>query len=160
MQGQAAQQQAQGTKMKIKEIKSLVEKIRDSSLKSYLKAEGFLATNPKLSLCLLGLFLVYQGTENSAFAQATAGGGNITSGFGSGGSNKYGIVCNNALAMAEGQFGAMVTAIAGVGAILAAAMGSFRGAWSCAIVSGGAFVLRAYVSLFFSECTGGGGAGN
>jgi hypothetical protein len=49
----------------------------------------------------------------------------------------------------EGAFGALVMVVAGIGAIIAAAMGAYRAAVSMIVVSVGAFVLRSLVSLFF-----------
>lgn len=68
---------------------------------------------------------------------------------------KYGTICNNVLDMADGTFGAMLTAIAGIGAIIASAMGGFKAAWACVVVAVGGFILRGYMTLFFPQCSGG-----
>ena len=68
---------------------------------------------------------------------------------------KYGTICNSVLDMADGPFGAMLTAIAGIGAIVASAMGGFKAAWACVVVSVGGFILRGYVLLFFPQCSSG-----
>ncbi len=51
----------------------------------------------------------------------------------------------------EGAFGALVMVVAGLGAIIAAAMGAYRAALGMLVVAVGAFILRALVSLFFGE---------
>ena len=57
----------------------------------------------------------------------------------------------NLFAMIEGAFGALIMVVAGLGAIVAAAMGAYRLAVSMLVVAVGAFILRALVSLFFGE---------
>ena len=60
--------------------------------------------------------------------------------------------CSRLLAYMETGFGALVAAAAGVGAIVAAAVGGFKAAWSLLVVSIGAFILRAYITLFNAGC--------
>jgi hypothetical protein len=55
----------------------------------------------------------------------------------------------NLLKMLEGAFGALIMVIAGLMAIVAAAMGGYRTALGMLIVAVGAFILRSLVSLFF-----------
>lgn len=55
----------------------------------------------------------------------------------------------NLFKLIEGAFGALVMVIAGIMAIIAAAMGAYRAAVSLVVVAIGAFILRALVSLFF-----------
>lgn len=57
------------------------------------------------------------------------------------------ILCN----VLHEEFGAMLTAIAGILAIVAAAAGSFKGAWALLFVSVGSFVADALVGLLFSN---------
>lgn len=52
-----------------------------------------------------------------------------------------------------GDFSAMVTAIAGVLAIIAAAAGSFKGAWTLLFVACGAFIYPSLVKVFFPDLT-------
>ncbi len=57
----------------------------------------------------------------------------------------------------EGHFGALVMVVAGLGAIIASAMGAYRAAVGMLVVAVGSFILRALVSLFFgtgfAECS-------
>ncbi len=55
----------------------------------------------------------------------------------------------NLFQLIEGAFGALIMVVAGILAIVAAAMGGYRAALGMLIVALGAFILRALVSLFF-----------
>ena len=66
---------------------------------------------------------------------------------------KFGNVCGQVLSMLQGGFGSMLTAAAGVGAIIASAAGGFKVAWALIVVSVGSFILKAYVELFFAPCS-------
>ncbi len=55
----------------------------------------------------------------------------------------------NLFCLIEGAFGALIMVVAGLGAIVAAAMGAYRAAVGMLVVAVGAFILRALVSLFF-----------
>lgn len=57
------------------------------------------------------------------------------------------IVCK----VISGKFGAMLTVFAGVFAIIAAATGSYKGAWALLFVSIGAFIFKEFVSILFSS---------
>ncbi len=51
----------------------------------------------------------------------------------------------------EGPFGALIMVVAGIGAIISAAVGGYRAAVSLVVVAVGAFILRSLVSLFFGS---------
>ena len=55
----------------------------------------------------------------------------------------------NLFQLIEGAFGALIMVVAGLGAIVAAAMGAYRAAVGMLVVAVGAFILRSLVSLFF-----------
>lgn len=55
----------------------------------------------------------------------------------------------NLFKLIEGAFGALIMVVAGLGAIVAAAMGAYRAAVGMLVVAVGAFILRSLVSLFF-----------
>lgn len=57
----------------------------------------------------------------------------------------------NLFRLIEGAFGALIMVVAGLGAIIAAAMGAYRAALGMLVVALGAFILRALVSLFFGS---------
>lgn len=75
------------------------------------------------------------------------------------GSGSYGQACNGILSLVEGTFGALITAGAGIGAIIASAVGGFKQAWSLLVVGVGAFILRAYITLFNGDCVSTGAIG-
>ena len=113
---------------------------RKFSVSSYLKVRQCCEKNANVFGFFLGIALLYGGTLELAHA-----------GYGS-----YGQACDGILQLVEGTFGALVTAVAGIGAIVASAVGGFKMAWSLIVVSVGAFVLRAYITLFNGTCGGGG----
>ena len=114
---------------------------RETCTRLYLRGYSLVESHGNSILFLLGLALIFDGGQNFAHAYNQ---------------QKYGEVCNNVLTLVEGQFGALMTAIAGVGAVVASAMGGFKMAWACLVVSVGSFILKNYVNLFFEECSGGG----
>lgn len=65
---------------------------------------------------------------------------------------RYRTVCQRVIELFEGPFGAMLTAAAGVGAVICSAIGGFKMAWTCLVVSVSAFILRSYVTVFFQAC--------
>jgi len=53
----------------------------------------------------------------------------------------------------EGSFGALIMVAAGLGAIMAAALGSYSSALGLLVVAVGAFILRSLVGTFFNTDT-------
>ena len=51
--------------------------------------------------------------------------------------------------LVEGAFGALIMTVAGIAALISAAMGAYRLALGMVVVAVGAFILRSLVSLFF-----------
>ncbi len=66
----------------------------------------------------------------------------------------------NLFSLIEGAFGALIMVVAGLGAIVAAAMGAYRAALGMLVVAVGAFILRSLVSLFFGTDYSAWNAGN
>ncbi len=60
--------------------------------------------------------------------------------------------CKQLLSYIEGGFASLVAAAAGLGAIIAAAVGGFKAAWGLLVVSVGAFILRSYIGVFLAAC--------
>lgn len=65
--------------------------------------------------------------------------------------DKYGLVCGKIVSLLAGPFGAMLTAAAGVGAIIASALGGFKMAWSLLVVAASCFILKGYVNVFYQN---------
>ena len=98
-------------------------------------------------LLVLGCTLLLGGMTEISIAQ----GGGPTGSFSEAGYEDD-LVRNsvgNIFKLIEGAFGALVMVVAGLGAIIAAAMGAYRAAVGMLVVAVGAFILRALVSLFF-----------
>jgi hypothetical protein len=108
-------------------------------IKAVVKTRQFFEKHANVSLFFLGIALLF--SAGADVAQA--------------GSGSYSQACNGVLSLVEGTFGAMVTAIAGIGAILAAAVGGFKMAWSLLVVAIGSFILRSFITLFNGDCGGG-----
>ncbi|MFN8391906.1 MAG: hypothetical protein U0136_16575 [Bdellovibrionota bacterium] len=93
-------------------------------------------TNLPLALCIAaGIAFIAFGSAESAYAFDDS---------------KFGVICGRTIGYIEGGFGALMSAIAGIGAIIASASGGFRMAWALVVVSIGAFILHEYVDIFFS----------
>lgn len=68
---------------------------------------------------------------------------------------KYGVICTRILETVEGKFGSLLTAAAGLGALVSSAAGGFKMAWSLLVVAIGSFTLRTYQEIWFAKCGGG-----
>lgn len=62
---------------------------------------------------------------------------------------KFKDVCQKTFGYLDGGFAGLLSAVTGVGAIIAAATGGFRAAWGLIVVSIGAFILKEYLDLWF-----------
>jgi hypothetical protein len=133
---------------------SFIENLVSTTSKRYfnacvslsLKVEG----NSRASVFCMGVALILIGSSELAQAQGTK-------------AHLYNEACSRFLSLIEGQFGALITVGAGLGAVVASALGGFKSAWTLVVVSVGAFILRSYITLFFQECnagTGGPAAGS
>ena len=60
--------------------------------------------------------------------------------------------CQELLSYIEGVFASLVAAAAGLGAIIASAVGGFKAAWGLLVVSIGAFILRSFIGVFLAQC--------
>ncbi len=65
---------------------------------------------------------------------------------------KYGQVCRNLLKELDGDFGSLLTAAAGLGAVVASAAGGFKIAWSLVVVAVGSYTLKTYQEIWFDAC--------
>ena len=104
---------------------------------SYLSTRKFLMDNANALLFFGGVILLYGGLQEVVHAD----------------SGGYQEACGRVLGLVEGSFGALITAAAGIGAIVASAVGGFKMAWSLIVVAVGAFILRSYITLFNGPCT-------
>lgn len=109
---------------------------------------SFMVSHPHAvrGITALGAALILASPEN-AFA-----GGN---GGNAGGEAEYDeqvtIQVCRIVAMSQGMFGALVMSVAGLVAIVGAAMGSYRSAMNALAVGLGAFLIRPVIILFFGD---------
>lgn len=98
-------------------------------------------------LLLLGIGLLTGGLVEFSAAQAQNGSGSFSEADFD--DTLIRMSVGNLFKLIEGAFGALIMVVAGLGAIVAAAMGAYRAAVGMLVVAVGAFILRALVSLFF-----------
>jgi len=105
--------------------------------------------NSKQLLIVLGVVLISSGVLELSIAQGNGSGptGSYTEAQYDDELVRNGV--GNLFRLIEGAFGALIMVVAGLGAIIAAAMGAYRAALGMLVVALGAFILRALVSLFF-----------
>ena len=120
--------------MKIKlKMKNLINKY---SIWFFVKAtnskEGRLVSSLGVALFLLAIY-----ASDNAYAYDDA---------------KYGKVCRNLLKELDGDFGSLLTAAAGLGAVIASAAGGFKIAWSLVVVAVGSYTLKTYQEIWFDAC--------
>ena len=117
-------------------IRCLHSLYQDASRRGFLYANRYIENTFEKGMFLLGIVLLNQGLSEIAHA----------------GSGSYAMACNGILSLVEGTFGALLTSVAGIGAIVASAMGGFKMAWSLVVVAVGSFILRSYITLFNGDC--------
>lgn len=110
---------------------------------SFIKSSVIFKKNEKLILFATVFTILSLNLEVNANAQGFAEGYNH---------ERYGEVCKGLLDVLGGHLGAMLASIAGVGALVAAAMGGFKMAWSLVVVSLGSFILKEYTDIWFKNC--------
>ena len=118
-----------------------VDKLREEIFRKSVKLSFWL--NSREGQMFVGIFVVFL-ILNSSEAHAQA-----KSGYNG---KKYGELCKRVLETVEGNFGGLLTAAAGLGAVVASAAGGFKMAWSLLVVSIGTFTLRTYQEIWFSPC--------
>lgn len=107
------------------------------------QAHTFVHRNAHALMFILGVALLVAGTNELSVAQVeTFSEANYEDSLVRG-------AVGNLFRLIEGAFGALIMVVAGLGAIIAAAMGAYRAAVGMIVVAVGAFILRSLVSLFF-----------
>lgn len=122
-----------------------VEKFSSRLLKASVSVESFFCRHLNTIMVVLGAAVLLTGLDQLSHA-----GGAVTS-FSEANYDASLVrgAVGNIFRLIEGPFGALIMVVAGLGAIVAAAMGAYRGALALVVVAVGAFILRALVSLFF-----------
>ena len=117
-----------------------INDVMNDLIKGYNRACVNLVFSPtkcqRICLALFGVVMIASVSPHDVYA----------------GAGSFSVACNKMLLLVEGAFGALVAAVAGVAAIVAAALGGFKMAWSLVVVSIGAFILRSWIQLFQGTC--------
>ncbi len=103
-----------------------------------LKVTDFFERHAVTILFLTGIVLLNAGLADYSFAQE---GGQIFQ------DAAKKIVCQ----VLPGTFGAMLSAFAGIFALIAAAIGAYRAVWALVFVSVGCFIAQNFVGILFGE---------
>jgi hypothetical protein len=111
------------------------------------RAGCFIESNSTTIALAIGATLVVGGLTEMAWAQSSNTLGSVSEADYQDGLVRGAVA--NLFALIEGAFGALIMVVAGLGAIVAAAMGAYRAAVGMLVVAVGAFILRSLVSLFF-----------
>ncbi|GEM_PF-1766307 len=133
---------------------SLITKVSNSTqnvsqyLGQYLSTMFNAPTKKQTQFMLfcLGITLVASGITVELLAQGDVGSDLV----GEYNDERVGEAVNRIFAYIEGSFGALIMVAAGLGAIMAAALGSYSAAIGLLVVAVGAFVLRSLVGTFFN----------
>jgi type IV secretory pathway VirB2 component (pilin) len=100
---------------------------------------------PNLSCFILGIFLLSIGCSGLLFAANDAE---------LGGSSPNAIIKKQLckiLGLLEGAFGALVMVVAGLAAVVTAAIGAYKMAMSCVVIACGTYIVEAFAKLFFGK---------
>ncbi|MGI6680951.1 MAG: hypothetical protein ACOX3T_05685 [Bdellovibrionota bacterium] len=121
-------------------IKSIYEKCG-----RYLGAMKVAPTKKQMQICLFifGIVLLTTGLGLEAMAQARALGGTIDA-------SRINSASDALMMAIRGPFGALIMIIAGLFAIVMAAMGQYKIAMSLLVISLGSFILRSIIITFFN----------
>lgn len=133
-------------KLEIK-MKKLVNKAKSGFDKVCALAHTKVSLNGDVALLVLGAVLLTSGMTEMVLAQ-TGDVGDTDIEFDQ---SRIVAAVEFLLQMIEGALGALVMVVAGIAAIVAAAMGAYRAAVGMLVVAIGAFILRSLVSLFFGD---------
>lgn len=127
-------------------LKTIKNAIKSAALEigTFLKAPS--AAQTQCLLYVFGVTFLVCGMTQLSFA--TGGGGSFDFAYDD---SAFAQIIGLLLAYIEGAFGALLMIVAGIGAIFAAALGSYKAALSLLIVAIGAFILRSLVVGFFGD---------
>jgi hypothetical protein len=132
-------------------IKSIFVKARETALDVTRRiAVAKMAPTEKQAQAILfaaGIICLGIGLSDDVFAN---GAGGWSSRQGEVEDSRIALAVSTLFKYLEGSFGALIMAAAGIGAILSAAVGQYKAALSCMVVSVGAFILRSFMTTFFN----------
>ena len=124
----------------------MLEKIKNfyGKVGRYIGAMQVAPSKAQMQVCLLlvGLFLLTAGIGIDAMAQGAVDSTAIDT-------DKIDKAIGKLMAAITGPFGALICIVAGLFAIVMAAMGNYKVAMSLLVISLGAFILKSIVKTFF-----------
>ena len=140
----------------IKNLKQISSKYKDVCATAHIRGAALLAKHGQAVMFLGGVALLTHGLESLSHAQVIGVPGAGGAG-GAGGASALQIDTKaikaaycGLIGLMQGSFGALITAVAGIGAIIASAVGAYRAAMNFIVVACGSFILQAMVDLFFN----------
>lgn len=107
-----------------------------------LGIELYVLKSKKLSNVALGLLGIFTLLSSQAYAQE-----------GAYNSSRIDDSLNVIMTYLEGSFGALIMAVAGLGAIMSSAFGQYKAALGCLVVAVGSFILKSFMLTFFNAPT-------
>ena len=122
----------------------IVNKFDQFSTAVYCRSWNLLYDYSNVLLFVLGIMIITLGVFNlDAVAELDNTGGN----------SKAGEIIKEQLCkilgLLQGAFGALILVVAGLAAVVTAAMGAYKLAMSCVVIACGAWVIEAFMMLFF-----------
>ncbi len=137
----------------IKNLKQISSKYKDVCATAHIRGAALLAKHGQAVMFLGGVALLTHGLESLSHAQVVG----VPGAGGAGGDSALTIDTKaikaaycGLIGLMQGSFGALITAVAGIGAIIASAVGAYRAAMNFIVVACGSFILQAMVDLFFN----------
>jgi hypothetical protein len=100
-------------------------------------------TQARLALFVAGVAILGLGLSHDVIAQ-----GKLETTYND---EKIANAVNAIMTYLEGSFGALIMAASGIGAIMSAAFGQYKAAFSLMAVAVGSFILRSLISTFFND---------
>ncbi|MDR2395512.1 MAG: hypothetical protein LBD57_02725 [Endomicrobium sp.] len=119
------------------------------SIKGYCIGLSGLYKYANVYLFIIGAVILSIGLIDLAMAQDVGGDATTSGGVGAGKIIKDQLC--KILQLLEGAFGALVMVVAGLAAVVTAAMGAYKMAMSCVVIACGSYIVRAFLVLFFGE---------
>jgi hypothetical protein len=119
-------------------LKNVREKGVGAVVSAYVPAAQWISRHERDLLMFFGLALIYAGQVSVAEAQVAPRTQII---------NQICIILN----LAEGAFGALLMSVAGIVAVVGAAMGAYRASINAICVGAGAYLIRPLIMVFFGD---------
>ena len=137
--------------------------IKNAMICLYCLLKSYMLRYSDVYLFILGMLILMCGIEQLSLAAAGEGSGNPGGSGGSGGGEAGKLIAEQLckiMNLIQGPFGALVTVVAGLAAVVTAAMGGYKLAMSCVVIACGSYIIAAFTELFFPGVIKDGGCEN